>query len=108
MDPNEALQELREIIEQGIDIDSADRVEELFQALDEWLSTGGFFPYAWEACYCSIMSGRKFTCTTCVKKMESRIVELEGRENAAAALDFIRADQPIPYRPTDKGVKATD
>jgi len=49
MDPNAALQQLRAqadaILSGG---GNADTMAELFQALDEWLSNGGFPPQAWQ------------------------------------------------------------
>lgn len=54
MDPNATLQEIRDLIAaiQGEpmadDIDEkASDLAELFQALDWWLSDGGFVPNAW-------------------------------------------------------------
>jgi hypothetical protein len=58
MDPNEALREIRSLVEhyQGSDhmapprdpeVDVT-RLTELFDALDTWLSTGGFPPRDWE------------------------------------------------------------
>lgn len=45
MDPNEALKRIRELINDG---DSADvLLVEAFEALDNWLSRGGFLPSAW-------------------------------------------------------------
>ena len=55
MDPNEALKNARAlaaaILKDGETWDSATRAEELanaFEALDEWLSKGGFLPEAWK------------------------------------------------------------
>lgn len=54
MDPNANLEELRKLIEAYAlgngEIDAADvvRAFELMDALDEWLSKGGFLPKAWE------------------------------------------------------------
>ena len=51
MDPNAALKEFREIQERfnREEADEADleRAMDLFGALDEWLSRGGFLPEAW-------------------------------------------------------------
>lgn len=45
MDPNAALQKVRELINDG---DSADvLLVEAFEALDDWLSKGGFLPDDW-------------------------------------------------------------
>lgn len=44
MDPNETLRELREAIRRGDDMLT---IAELWEALDEWLSKGGFFPAKW-------------------------------------------------------------
>jgi hypothetical protein len=50
MDPNATLQELRELTEQeriGGDGSHAERICELFDALDGWISKGGFLPADW-------------------------------------------------------------
>ena len=54
MDPNANLQEQREIVERMLDdnsehIDTGDavRLADLVQALDEWITKGGFLPDAW-------------------------------------------------------------
>lgn len=59
MDPNATLAELRSILSdylsevdndpEQVDMDegTAVRVVDLFQALDGWLSAGGFLPQAW-------------------------------------------------------------
>lgn len=51
MDPNQTLHELRTlaiaIADEGDD-DRQRTFATLFQALDEWLSTGGFAPEDWE------------------------------------------------------------
>lgn len=55
MDPNAALLELRKELAQepgcyseGIDCEiDINRVIELFNGLDQWLSSGGFMPEAW-------------------------------------------------------------
>lgn len=52
MDPNENLAELRKLAEKNADRefvmdDDSFRMIELFQALDEWLSKGGFPPGEW-------------------------------------------------------------
>lgn len=58
MDPDATLREMRELSSKmqkeyqdedsnGIDQENADRLAELFQALDEWISRGGTKPYAW-------------------------------------------------------------
>lgn len=54
MDPNETLRQLREmvteILDEGSEDDSTEREDEfaqLFQALDEWVSKGGFLPRNW-------------------------------------------------------------
>jgi hypothetical protein len=49
MDPNAALDQLRELLT-GNDgsIDDYERAAEVFDGLDEWLSKGGFLPSAWE------------------------------------------------------------
>lgn len=52
MDPNEALRRIREYTETPtypVAIDTAwDDLTELVEALDGWLSGGGFLPTAWE------------------------------------------------------------
>lgn len=56
MDPNETLQQLRKLItlwhnETGgtteDSLERADRIVELFDGFDQWLSSGGFLPAAW-------------------------------------------------------------
>lgn len=58
MDPDANLQEQRRLIERmmkayddengnGIDQDDANRLCELVQALDDWLTGGGFLPPSW-------------------------------------------------------------
>lgn len=42
MDPNEALKRLRKYAS-----DTGGEFAETFEALDEWLSKGGFLPAAW-------------------------------------------------------------
>ncbi|WP_436778238.1 hypothetical protein [Yinghuangia sp. YIM S09857] len=54
MDPNETLEDLREYARlvagevPGAAEEWGDTVAELFLALDEWLSRGGFPPRAWD------------------------------------------------------------
>lgn len=43
MDPNDALKNLKQALADG-DLEAA---KDYFEALDEWLSKGGFFPAAW-------------------------------------------------------------
>jgi hypothetical protein len=55
MDPNACLEEIRRIandfVDCGVSQRSArlkgERFAELFEALDEWISNGGFLPHAW-------------------------------------------------------------
>ncbi len=53
MDPDANLREMRRLVrkmvddEYEVDSDDAMRLVELVQALDEWLSTGGFLPQSW-------------------------------------------------------------
>jgi len=49
VDPDEALRQLRKMAESLGDIgdDAADFVG-LFEALDNWLSSGGFLPASWD------------------------------------------------------------
>jgi len=44
MDPDATLKDLRECLEEPEDFEIA---KELFQSLDQWLSTGGFLPKDW-------------------------------------------------------------
>ena len=49
MDPNACLKAIRELIAEvstGSEID-AERLAELVDALDTWISRGGFLPAAW-------------------------------------------------------------
>lgn len=53
MDPNETLHRLRELTNEAIEESGAPRTDlagelgEAFNALDDWLSKGGFLPGAW-------------------------------------------------------------
>jgi hypothetical protein len=52
MDPNATLQEIRELVSGILHDDEptderTDRLAELVQALDEWLSKRGFLPVQW-------------------------------------------------------------
>lgn len=48
MDPDKALAELREALQElANDPDAWEDVIEKFEALDGWLSKGGFLPKAW-------------------------------------------------------------
>lgn len=47
MDPNETLRRLRELCEQPVSLDACEEIQQHFEALDGWLSTGGFMPAAW-------------------------------------------------------------
>jgi hypothetical protein len=51
MDPDATLKEARElaqdILDGGADTAEAERLAELFQALDEWLSGSGYLPEDW-------------------------------------------------------------
>lgn len=58
MDPNANLKEQREIVARMLDDDAespdgfandATRLAELVQALDEWLTNGGFLPSEWSS-----------------------------------------------------------
>lgn len=69
MDPNETLRLLREAITGlfAVDTDNASydpavEIAERFQALDEWLSKGGFLPTDWVAGY-RTKSGRVLSDT---------------------------------------------
>ena len=53
MDPDAVLQQLRELTRQvmlEVDLTTflAEDLAEKFQALDQWLSSGGFLPAAWD------------------------------------------------------------
>lgn len=50
MDPNETLRRLRELAERELNAPDPDNADwaEWFQALDEWISRGGFLPDAWK------------------------------------------------------------
>lgn len=52
MDPNATLTEIRAIVAEHngrefMSDDTADRLTELVESLDEWLSRGGFLPSDW-------------------------------------------------------------
>lgn len=51
MDPDENLREQRALVKKWlaghISLGEAARLAELVQALDEWMSNGGFLPKAW-------------------------------------------------------------
>lgn len=50
MDPNKTLNELRKVmaeIRRTPQSDEADEAAELFQALDDWITRGGFLPKDW-------------------------------------------------------------
>lgn len=51
MDPNDTLNHLREVVkwwnEGDADASDLERAVESFEALDEWISRGGFLPDAW-------------------------------------------------------------
>ncbi len=50
MDPNTALAELRALARRLVESDDADvaTMADRFEALDGWLTTGGFLPGAWQ------------------------------------------------------------
>jgi hypothetical protein len=57
MDPNANLREIRELVKSGnatndagndIGAHDASRMVELVEALDEWITRGGFLPDRWE------------------------------------------------------------
>jgi hypothetical protein len=59
MDPNEALRKAREALKQYRGADSsgdavfpAEELADAFEALDTWLSNGGFLPRAWTHRHC--------------------------------------------------------
>ncbi len=48
MDPNEALETLREAYLEANEYDQVGAVLETFNALDEWITNGGFLPDDWQ------------------------------------------------------------
>jgi len=49
MDPDAALEELRRLLAQKYpDTEDMERIQLLFESLDEWLSKGSFLPKAWD------------------------------------------------------------
>jgi hypothetical protein len=55
MDPDATLREIRAAIQRGNEAETTENataayehVAELFTALDEWMSRGGFAPWAWQ------------------------------------------------------------
>jgi hypothetical protein len=73
MDPNEALKRAREAIERYQDdaslgfntdtrLEAADKLADAFEALDEWLSKGGFLPLEWSE---SLRKQRTCDVTAC-------------------------------------------
>ena len=53
MDPDAALKEMRALVEEVLNDDdpsedSAERMSELFDGLDGWISKGGFLPQDWQ------------------------------------------------------------
>ena len=49
MDPNAALTEIRSILARNdLELPDYERLAELTEALDKWLSNGGFLPDAWQ------------------------------------------------------------
>jgi hypothetical protein len=67
MNPNETLAEIRELLLNGgiggrdlvRSYDSADRLAELIEALDNWISRSGFLPDAWAKAYGEYIKGGK-------------------------------------------------
>jgi hypothetical protein len=49
MDPNETLRRIRILVQEGDDCFALEDMQELFGALDDWLSRGGFLPKDWES-----------------------------------------------------------
>lgn len=60
MDPNANLKEIRAILaeaQKGISPNAADRLVELVEALDGWLTGGGFLPQPWN--HARLLSGKE-------------------------------------------------
>lgn len=47
LDPDATLEQLRDAILRNDDGSYSEQIAELFDALDTWLSSGGFLPAAW-------------------------------------------------------------
>lgn len=47
MDPDETLNNIRDILDTKVDPDY-DQLSELFKGLDDWLCAGGFLPHDWK------------------------------------------------------------
>jgi hypothetical protein len=47
MDPNEALERLRELSAMPVSLDVCEEMQATFDGLDNWLSGQGFLPAAW-------------------------------------------------------------
>jgi hypothetical protein len=50
MDPTATLKRIREICEQGNAIDLAELID-LVEALDQWMTRGGFLPTQWQTSF---------------------------------------------------------
>ncbi len=74
MDPNANLEELRKLVKEISLSDkydpppfsTVDRFVELVEALDNWMSSGGFPPDAWMP-----LSGRRLPCTNSAFKKDA-------------------------------------
>lgn len=53
MDPNATLRRIRELtnreVTERLTLDETQELRELFDALDGWITSGGFLPVAWNA-----------------------------------------------------------
>ncbi|MFD7161410.1 hypothetical protein ACFV9C_42965 [Kribbella sp. NPDC059898] len=48
MDPNETLAMIRALVSSQLELECGGELAELVQALDEWMSGGGFLPHDWQ------------------------------------------------------------
>lgn len=88
MDPNEALSEIRRILQayasEGEEFVDCDRFFDLVQGLDEWISKGGFLPEAWQPISLPaadpVQSGKPTQCPRCSSFNTGRTAEPSTRE----------------------------
>lgn len=48
MDPNATLAQIRHMVKEGSFCEDFAEIAELIEALDEWLSKGGYLPAEWQ------------------------------------------------------------